>query len=80
MTILVTRVVAGAEAESFGAHGKLMATGQMVEQGDESDDQIKCDFDHWSFSAAGLDHGECGKKINRGACGANSQGKKQSQG
>jgi hypothetical protein len=50
----------------------------MVEQGDESDDQIKCDFDDWSFSAAGLGHGECGK--NHGACGANSQGKKQSQG
>ena len=54
MTILVIRDVAGAEAVSFGAYGNLMATGQMVEQGDESEDQIKCDFDGWSFSAAGL--------------------------
>ena len=78
MTMLVIRVVACAEAVSFDAHGKLKATGQMVEQGDESEDQIKCDFDDWSFSAAGFGHGECGK--NHGACGANSQGKKQSQG
>ncbi len=62
MTILVIRVVPGAEAVSFGAQGKLMATGQMVEQGDESGDQIKCGFDDWSFSAAGFGHGDCEKK------------------